>query len=123
MKNINKWLKLPQGIRVIGLLFVLSTGLFLVPQIAQALTFTIIDVPGSIFTAAVGINPSGRIVGFFLDSSFVGHQFLLNKDGSFTTIDPPGSIQTVPVAINPSGQIAGVFEDSTGVFHGFLASP
>jgi hypothetical protein len=75
MKNINKWLKLSQGIRITALLFVLSAGLFLIPQTAQGLTFTTIDVPDSVATGASGINPSGQIVGIFFDSSG-GHGFL-----------------------------------------------
>ena len=122
MKNINRWLKLAQGIRIIGLLFVLSAGLFLIPQTAQALTFTTFDAPGSTFTLPHGINSSGQIVGFFLDSTG-GHGFLRDKKGSFTTIDVPGSLGTNATGINSSGQIVGVFGDSTGAVRGFLATP
>jgi hypothetical protein len=50
--------------------------------------FTQIDVPGSVFTIANGINPQGDIVGAYVDSSGRLHGFLLSK-GRFTTIDPP----------------------------------
>ena len=36
---------------------------------AAPYTFTTLDVPGAIFTAAVGINNAGQVVGFFRDSS------------------------------------------------------
>jgi hypothetical protein len=39
-------------------------------------SFTTIDPPGSVFTEAIGINPSRQIVGVFDDSSFVEHGFL-----------------------------------------------
>ena len=41
-------------------------------------SFTTIDVPGSSFTAALGINDTGQIVGIFLDASGTGHGFLLS---------------------------------------------
>ena len=39
-------------------------------------SFTTIDVPGTNVTIALGINPSGQIVGTFADSSGVVHGFL-----------------------------------------------
>ncbi len=126
MKDINKGLRLIQCIRIIGLLLVLSAGLFLVSPIGQAFTFTTIDVPGSTGTSAAGINPSGQIVGQFSDSKGDGHGFLRDTDGSFTTIDMPGSSGTGASGINSSGQIAGGFTVlSSGVLHlhGFVASP
>jgi hypothetical protein len=119
MKNIKNVFRLIQCIWKIGFLLVLYSGLFLVSPIAQAFTFITIDVPGSEFAAAFGINPSAQIVGGFHGSDFVGHGFLLDKKGKFTTIDPPGSFGTTAFGIDPSGKIVGFFSDSSGV-HGFL---
>ena len=44
-------------------------------QAAASFTFTPIDVPGASDTRAVGINPSGQIVGFY-DGSTGQHGFL-----------------------------------------------
>ena len=38
--------------------------------------FTTIDVPGSVFTQATGINNAGQIVGWYQDASFAYHGFL-----------------------------------------------
>src|SRR5579885_1442562 len=123
MKNTKKVLRPTQRILITGFLLVVFAGFFFVSTIAQAFTFTTIDPPGSIFTEAFGINPSGQIVGTFNDSSGVSHGFLRDKNGSFTTFDPPDSILTIAQGINPSGQIVGLFIDSSGVIHGFLATP
>lgn len=51
--------------------------------------FTPIDYPGAVFTFAGGINNAGEIGGWYLDSSFNFHGFLL-QSGNFTTFDYPG---------------------------------
>ncbi len=71
---------------------------------------------------ALGINPSGRIVGTYGDAAFQAHGFLLDK-GTYTTFDPPGSTFTQPLGINASGDIVGFYKDAAGTFHGFLATP
>jgi probable HAF family extracellular repeat protein len=76
MKNIKNVLRPIQNIWLIGFLLVLYSGFFFVSPIARAFTFTTIDPPVSFGTEAFGINPSGQIVGFFEDSSFVQHGFL-----------------------------------------------
>ena len=45
----------------------------------QSTKFTTIDVPGSLFTAANGINARGDIVGDYIDSDGNEHGFLLSK--------------------------------------------
>src|SRR5260370_39753708 len=64
-------------------------------------TFVSIDFPNALFTNALGINPEGDIVGFYLDSSGTGHGYLLSG-GHFTSIDFPGAIGTLAADINPS---------------------
>ena len=60
-------------------------------------------------------------MGDFVDSSDVGHAFLLSG-GTYTVLDYPGSSGTYTPAINESGQIVGSYTDSSGYFHGFLLS-
>ena len=55
-----------------------------VPFTYAAGTWTTIDVPGSIHTAAYKINDAGQIVGFYDDSNYAAHGFLYSG-GTFTT--------------------------------------
>jgi uncharacterized membrane protein len=85
-------------------------------------TFTTLDVPGSEYTYASGINDSGQIVGYYYDAIFpYNHGFLLDQ-GSYTTLDVPGAGFTNANGINASGQIVGWYYDAAGQ-HGFLATP
>ena len=59
--------------------------------------FTTIDVPGSTFTIAYGINASGEIVGQYRDAGGVTHGFLLSG-GVYTTLDVPGGVAGRPAA-------------------------
>ena len=87
---------------------------------AASFTFTPIDVPGASGTAALGINPSGQIVGLYADS--MGRHGFLYDRGVFTPIDVPGASFPEAHGINSRGQIVGLYFDSTGE-HGFLATP
>lgn len=86
---------------------------------APASTFSTIDFPESIGTAAVGISNVGHIVGEFADAAKRFHGFLL-AGGKFSTIDFPGAFATSPKDVNSSGQIVGVYADSAGKIRGFL---
>src|SRR5262249_32271602 len=69
-----------------------------------------------------GINDSGVLVGYFLDSLGVTHGFL--DDGvTFTTIDVPGAANFTQVnGINNAGALVGDFVDpATGNTEGFTA--
>ena len=90
---------------------------------ASAFTFTTLDVPGATSTEAFGINRHGQIVGFYADSSGVGHGFLLDPAGTFTTLDVPGATFTVAIGINGHGRIVGYYIDANSISHGFLARP
>jgi uncharacterized membrane protein len=90
--------------------------------------YTLLDLPSSVASSfAWDVNPSGEIVGYFLDGSNRNHGFLLNRKG-FTQIDYPGKdvVFTRAVGINPQGDIVGVYTnvDSQGMSHthGFVAS-
>jgi probable HAF family extracellular repeat protein len=70
--------------------------------------YTTLDVPGSGFTYATGINASGQVVGFYFDAGGIGHGFLFDH-ASYTTLDVPGSTSTEAYGINDSGQIVGSY--------------
>jgi probable HAF family extracellular repeat protein len=95
-------------------LYVLMCGFLMgVPEVTGAITFTrIIDVPGSTYTVAQGINNAGQIVGWFADDNTGpgggAHGFLLDG-GQFTVIDMPGAEGTYAYGINDAGQIVGDF--------------
>lgn len=69
--------------------------------------FSPINVPNSFYTAALGINDSGQIVGYYTDKTGL-HGFLYTG-GTFLTIDVPGALSTRARAINNQGQIIGTF--------------
>jgi probable HAF family extracellular repeat protein len=69
-------------------------------------TYTQIDYPGALGTKGVAIDTAGDNVGYYVDSSFNPHGFLLSN-GSYTTIDYPGSLFTYLNGINDNGQIVG----------------
>jgi hypothetical protein len=73
--------------------------------------YTILDVPGSRATVALGINDSGQIVGRYYDAALTEHGFLLDQ-GNYTTLDLPGSAYTEAQGINDSGQIVGAYTDA-----------
>ncbi len=84
--------------------------------------FTTIDVPGSTFTEPLGNNSRGDIVGFYYDSSFIIHGFLLSN-GSFTTIDAPGGqtfTSTFLSDISQQGDIVGYSVNKGIKDHAFL---
>jgi probable HAF family extracellular repeat protein len=83
-------------------------------------TFSSFDVPGSTSTAAWDMNPSGDIVGVFVDQSNKTHGFLWTG-GEFFSIDFQGATITRAFGINARGDIVGTYVDSAGHTHGFLA--
>lgn len=74
---------------------------------------TMIDVPGSLRTAAKGINNKGDVVGYYVDQLNRTRGFIW-RDGAFAALDFPGSRGTVPQKINDSGDIVGYFIDNAG---------
>ena len=86
--------------------------------------FTTFDPPSSTLTGAIGIGPSGDIVGTYRTADGIFHGFVLSHD-QFTTIDFPGGTFTRLQGINPEGDIVGEYRthSPTGdVRHGFLLS-
>ena len=83
--------------------------------------FVSFDYPGATHTDATGVNPSGTIVGRYLNADGSQHGFLL-ADGKFSPIDYPAAIFTDVTAINPRGEIVGSFVDAAQHGHGFVLS-
>jgi len=74
--------------------------------------FTTINVPGSYYTTAYGINNAGTVVGSYNDASGAPDHGFLYSGGNFATIDVPGAYATQVLGINNAGQIVGSYEDS-----------
>jgi len=66
--------------------------------------FTTLDVPGSIYTQAYGINDHGQITGGYYDRSGQQHGFL--RDGHrYRTLDVPGDGHNIAWGINDHGAV------------------
>jgi uncharacterized membrane protein len=102
-----------------------SSALFFGTALAQnRAVFTTADFPGAVSTAVEGINPSGDIVGLYVDTSGSQHGFL-QSGGNFTSIDYPGAIATDARGISPGGDIVGSYTNAPGGpanIHGYLLS-
>ena len=102
-------------------------------------TITAINEPNSAnsahWTYVNAINPSGTIIGTYLDNtaSSTSHGFVRDPKGNYTTIDGPNSplppflppFSTSATAINLVGEITGWYQDANVPFnpHGFVRSP
>jgi uncharacterized membrane protein len=84
-------------------------------------TFASFDFPGAVATSAWDMNPSGEIVGVYVDTALRTHSFLLIH-GEFVSIDypAPGVKATRAFGINLQGDVVGAYVDAGGVTHGFL---
>jgi len=87
--------------------------------------FVSFEVPGSApqMTGPHGINDSGQVTGFFLDSVdfSITHAFFLFR-GVFTTVDYPGATITGFFGINERGDAVGGCTCIDGKSHGLLFS-
>src|SRR5207302_8792017 len=60
--------------------------------------FTTIDVPGATGTTASGINGTGQIVGTFVDTGGIHHDFLRDAGATSSTIDVAAATSTATEA-------------------------
>jgi hypothetical protein len=89
--------------------------------------FTTFDAPGAPAdsTFFISVNNFDRILGAWIDSAGVTHNFLLSE-GRLHNFDLPESFHASSVSaqtINDFGEIVGYYNDSQGVQHGFVAIP
>jgi probable HAF family extracellular repeat protein len=69
-------------------------------------------------TSARGVNNPGTVVGFFADTNFNPHGFIL-KGGAATQVDFPGAVGTFLEGVNDNGLATGYWTDSAGNSHAF----
>jgi len=72
-----------------------------------------------------GINASGLITGYYLDTNMAEHGFLRMADGTLIEFDAPGAGSgayqgTKPTSINGKGVIAGSYINAAGATSGFI---
>lgn len=84
----------------------------------DGVTFTTVDVPGSLATTAYGINNLGHIVGKYNSQSPKGLGFFFDGN-QFITLDVPNAIATTACDINDHGQIVGYYLMGSK-YYGFL---
>ena len=88
---------------------------------------TILNVPGSSQTQALGINDRDEVVGVYqvgTGSSAVMHGFTWTPERGFQTVDDPNGVGTTTVnGVNDEGQLVGFYTDAAGNVDGLLASP
>ena len=106
--------------KILRSIFITVGVLFTLIGSVAADTFITFDVPGSVGTGPVSINPAGTIAGSYADDSLVDHGFVRAVNGAITSFDLPGSIFTTPTGINPKGTITGSYIDDNFVVHGFV---
>jgi hypothetical protein len=82
--------------------------------------FKTFDPKGSTYTFSAGINDSGAVAGYYMDSAGVGHGFLRTSDGAITSFDPKGAIYTEATGINDKGEVSGWYRDKSGTFYSFV---
>jgi probable HAF family extracellular repeat protein len=100
------------------MLGVLALSVLSVAQAQTEYSYLRFDVPNGSQTFARGINARGDIIGSYVDSDGVGHDFMLHNR-VYTNIDYPGNADASARAINAQGDIVGVLNDADGG-HGFL---
>jgi len=84
--------------------------------------FHVITIPGAVGGAqATGINNSGVICGFYIDSNNVNHGWII-FNGVFMPLNIPGSTFTQALGLNNRGKVVGAFTDAGGQTHGFVYS-
>ncbi|MGB9235534.1 MAG: hypothetical protein WCC04_14080 [Terriglobales bacterium] len=99
-----------------------ASGVPDVPYIYNELggVFEVITIPNSTSAQATGINDSGEVCGFTIDTKNKMHGWLLIQ-GQFTQFDDPhGKGTTAALGLNNKGQVVGSYTDTSGNGHGFV---
>jgi len=76
-------------------------------------------INGGTTAQATGINNSGLISGFVVDSAGVNHGFLLTRQ-LCEILDYPQATGTMALGLNNKGSVVGTYTDQAGNSHGFV---
>lgn len=85
---------------------------------------TVLNVPGSSMTQALGVNDSDEVVGVYQVPSGMTYGFTWTSQHGFQTVsDPQGVGATTINGVNDQGDLVGFYTDSAGNTDGLLATP
>ena len=88
---------------------------------------TILSVPGSSMTQALGVNDNDEVVGVYQvgsGDSAMTHGFTWTPWGGFQTVDDPHGIGATTInGVNDRGELVGFYTDAAGNTDGLLATP
>ena len=88
---------------------------------------TILNVPGSTMTQALGINDYGEVVGVYQtgsNDSAMTHGFTWTQERGFQTVDDPNGIGATTInGVNDQGDLVGFYADANNNTDGLLAVP
>jgi hypothetical protein len=86
---------------------------------------TVLSVPGSSMTQALGINDNDEVVGVYqvgTGSNAVTHGFTWTPSGGFQAVDDPHGIGATTInGVNDNGDLVGFYTDAAGNTDGLLA--
>lgn len=107
------------GYAYAGTTFVTSTFSFLRSASGN---FTIIDVPGSVYTEALGMNDLGQVVGWYVNGPSTGGAFIWSAAAGFTLVDFPGAEYTILEGISDDNTVVGFYNLPGGNDHGLIGT-
>jgi hypothetical protein len=88
---------------------------------------TILNVPGSSMTQALGINDDDEVVGVYQTGSgdnAISHGFTWTPQRGFQTVDDPHGIGATTInGVNDQGELVGFYTDANNNTDGLLAVP
>jgi len=88
---------------------------------------TVLSVPGSSMTQALGINDRDEVVGVYqvgTGSSAQMHGFTWTPQHGFHSVDDPNGVGTTTInGVNDRGDLVGFYTDGAGNTDGLLATP
>jgi hypothetical protein len=81
--------------------------------------FSRINIQGSSYVVATGINAGGTVVGYFVNGSGQTVGFLRRSGGQVVTFGRPSAVETQAFGINAGGEVVGTYTSSSGTTFGF----
>jgi hypothetical protein len=81
-------------------------------------TITVFNLPNMDYSAPVGIDTNGDILGSSQDANGPPHGWVRTADGTLTRLIPTSDV-VIPYAITPDGQIWGIYKDTNANWQTF----
>jgi hypothetical protein len=88
--------------------------------LATDYTYATIVQPGAVQTDPLGINASGEVAGYWVDSNYASHPFTY-QNGTITNFSFAQGVDGIQLAgINDKGDLCGSYADANDNSHGFI---